>query len=294
MNNYILQVKDLKTYFKTPEGIARAVDGVSFGLKKGEVFALVGESGCGKSVTALSIMQILPKPAGFIEGGEILFEGRDILKLREPAKRKIRGDRISMIFQEPETSLNPVFSVGNQVDEVFAVHRGVGRGSIREKTVRMLRTVGIPDPDQRVNEYPHQMSGGMKQRVMIAMALGCEPDILIADEPTTALDVTIQAQVLTLIDDLREKFHTSVLLITHDLGIVRQQADRIGVMYAGKIVEAAEAEELFRNPRHPYTKRLLESLPSRMGRGRELSVISGSVPSAVNFPEGCRFAERCH
>ncbi|MBU1614298.1 ABC transporter ATP-binding protein [bacterium] len=292
--NYILEVKDLKTYFKTPEGIARAVDGVSFGLKKGEVFALVGESGCGKSVTALSIMQILPKPAGFIEGGEILFEGQDILKLREPAKRKIRGDRISMIFQEPETSLNPVFSVGNQVDEVFAIHKDMGRGSIREKTVRMLKTVGIPDPDQRVNEYPHQLSGGMKQRVMIAMALGCEPDILIADEPTTALDVTIQAQVLTLIDDLREKFHTSVLLITHDLGVVRQQADRIGVMYAGKIVEQAEANELFENPLHPYTKRLLESLPSRMGRGKRLSVISGSVPSAVNFPKGCRFAARCH
>lgn len=292
--DYILQVKDLKTYFKTPEGIARAVDGVSFGLKKREVFALVGESGCGKSVTALSIMQILPKPAGYIEGGEILFEGRDILKLREPARRKIRGDRISMIFQEPETSLNPVFSIGNQVDEVFSLHQNMPKGEIRKKTVQMLKTVGIPDSDQRAGEYPHQMSGGMKQRVMIAMALGCEPDILIADEPTTALDVTIQAQVLTLIDDLRERFHTSVLLITHDLGVVRQMADRIGVMYAGRIVEEAEAEKLFKNPLHPYTKRLLESLPSRMGRGRGLSVISGSVPSAVHFPEGCRFAKRCH
>ena len=293
-NGTVLEVKDLKTFFKTPGGTAKAVNGVSFSLNRGEVFALVGESGCGKSVTALSIMQILQKPAGYVAGGEILFHGRNLVRLAEPEKRKIRGNGISMIFQEPQTSLNPVFTVGNQVDEVFRAHRDLGKKEIRAKTIEMLRLVGIPDPEQRVREYPHQMSGGMKQRVMIAMALGCEPDVLIADEPTTALDVTIQAQVLSLIDDLREKFNTAVLLVTHDLGVVRQTADIIVVMYLGRIVEAAESNDLFDNPAHPYTRKLLQSLPSRMGRGRDLSVIPGTVPSAVNVPEGCPFADRCY
>ncbi len=292
-NETILQVKGLKTYFNTPEGTSKAVDGVTFDLKKGELFCIVGESGCGKSVTALSIMQIVPKPAGYIAGGEILLDGENIPDLPEPEKRAIRGNRISMIFQEPQTSLNPVFTIGNQVDEVFKAHRDLGKEEIRNKTIEMLAKVGIPDPEQRVKEYPHQMSGGMKQRVMIAMALGCEPDVLIADEPTTALDVTIQAQVLNLINSLKEELDTAVLMITHDLGVVRQVADRVGVMYLGKIVETAPTDELFSNPKHPYTKKLLQSLPSRMGRGSRLSVIPGTVPSAVNVPEGCSFAERC-
>ncbi|MFC1479778.1 dipeptide ABC transporter ATP-binding protein [Planctomycetota bacterium] len=293
-NGTVLDVRDLKTFFKTPGGTAKAVNGISFELKKGEVFALVGESGCGKSVTALSIMQILQKPAGYIAGGEIVFNGRNIVELPEPEKRKIRGNGISMIFQEPQTSLNPVFTIGNQVDEVFRAHQDLKKKEIRAKTVEMLKLVGIPDPEEIVKEYPHQLSGGMKQRVMIAMALGCEPDILIADEPTTALDVTIQAQVLSLISDLREKFNTAVLLITHDLGVVKQVAHKIGVMYLGRIVESAECDELFSNPTHPYTKKLLQSLPSRMGRGKDLSVIPGTVPSAINVPEGCPFAERCY
>jgi len=289
----VLAVRDLETRFHTPEGTAFAVNGVSFDLKKGEVFALVGESGCGKSVTALSILRILQKPAGYIAGGRILFKGRDLLELPEPEMRKIRGEGISMIFQEPQTSLNPVFTIGTQLDEVFRVHKKMTRSRRRKKMIEMLSCVGIPDPEQRLKEYPHQLSGGMKQRVMIAMALGCEPDVLIADEPTTALDVTIQAQVLSLIDDMRRRFDTAVLLITHDLGVVRQMADRVGVMYLGRIVETADCDELFRNPVHPYTRKLLQSIPSRVGRGRDLSVIPGTVPPVVNLPPGCAFADRC-
>ncbi|MFH1707380.1 MAG: dipeptide ABC transporter ATP-binding protein [Planctomycetota bacterium] len=289
----VLEVRDLKTHFKTPRGVSRAVDGVSFTIRKGEVFAVVGESGCGKSVTALSIMQILPQPAGYIAGGSILFHGRDIVTLPEPEKRAIRGSGISMIFQEPQTSLNPVFTIGSQLAEVFKAHQHLGAEAIRAKALAMLKLVGISDPEQRLKDYPHQLSGGMKQRVMIAMALGCEPDVLIADEPTTALDVTIQAQVLNLMDDLRTKLNTAILLITHDLGVVRQIAHRVAVMYLGRIVETAPVDELFRNPRHPYTRQLLQSLPSRMQRGARLSVIPGTVPSAINVPPGCPFADRC-
>ena len=289
----LLQVKNLKTRFTTPEGVARAVDGVSFHIHRGETYALVGESGCGKSVTAQSIMQILQKPAGYVADGKVLFEGRDLVTMSEPEKRRIRGNRISMVFQEPQTSLNPVFTVGNQMAEVFRVHRDMARSEIRRESIRMLDRVGIPDPEQRIDEYPHQLSGGMKQRVMIAMAAACRPDVLIADEPTTALDVTIQAQVLQLIEQLREEINTAVLLITHDLGVVRQVADRVGVMYTGKIVETTGCEELFSNPLHPYTRKLLQSIPSRMGRGERLSVIPGTVPPALDLPEGCTFADRC-
>ncbi|MBS3764338.1 MAG: ABC transporter ATP-binding protein, partial [Planctomycetes bacterium] len=289
-NEVLLEVSNLYTRFSTPDGTARAVNGVDFQLRRGETFAIVGESGCGKSVTAQSIMQILQKPSGSVETGKVLFEGADILELPEPRKREIRGNRISMIFQEPQSSLNPVYTIGNQLEEVFRVHRDMSRDEIRSESVRMLELVGIPDPEKRLSEYPHQLSGGMKQRVMIAMAAVCHPDVLIADEPTTALDVTIQAQVLSLIDNLREELNTAVLLITHDLGVVKQVADRVGVMYTGRIVESASCDELFAHPLHPYTRKLLESIPSSMGRGEDLSVIPGSVPSAVDLPPGCTFA----
>ena len=291
--NTVLEVRNLTTRFSTPDGLARAVNGVSFHLHRGETYALVGESGCGKSVTAQSIMQILQKPAGFVADGQVLLEGEDIVRMSEPQKRRVRGNRISMIFQEPQTSLNPVFTVGNQMAEVFRVHRDLPRSEIRRESIDLLDRVGIPDPHRRIDEYPHQLSGGMKQRVMIAMAVACRPDVLIADEPTTALDVTIQAQVLGLLDELREELDTSVLLITHDLGVVRQVADRVGVMYTGKIVETAPCDELFAAPLHPYTRKLLESIPSRLGRKERLSVIPGTVPPALDLPEGCTFADRC-
>ncbi len=289
----VLNIRNLHTRFNTPEGQAEAVNGISFRLQRGEIYALVGESGCGKSVTARSIMQILQKPAGRVVEGEVLLAGRDIIKMSEPEKRRVRGDRISMIFQEPQSSLNPVYTVGNQLREVLRVHRRMTRREMREECVRLLDRVGISDPAQRVEEYPHQLSGGQKQRVMIAMAVACRPEVLIADEPTTALDVTIQAQVLNLLRELQEEMGTSILLITHDLGVVRQMADRVGVMYTGKIVETASCEELFDNPLHPYTRKLLESIPSRMGRGERLSVIPGAVPAALDLPEGCTFADRC-
>lgn len=289
----VLDIRDLRTRFDTPEGVAEAVNGVSFQLRRGEIYALVGESGCGKSVTARSIMQILQKPAGRVATGEVLLEGRDIIKMSAPEKRRVRGDRISMIFQEPQSSLNPVYTVGNQLREVLRIHRRMTRREMRDECIRLLDRVGIPDPDQRITEYPHQLSGGMKQRVMIAMAVACRPEVLIADEPTTALDVTIQAQVLNLLQELQEEMGTSILLITHDLGVVRQMADRVGVMYTGKIVETASCQELFKHPLHPYTRKLLESIPSRMGRGERLSVIPGAVPPALDLPEGCTFADRC-
>ena len=293
-NGVLLKVRDLRTYFRTADGIAKAVDGVSFEIRRGEIFALVGESGCGKTVTALSTIQLLQKPAGFIAGGEIEYRGTDIVRIPEVEKRKLRGNEISMIFQEPMTSLNPVFTVGNQIVEVIRRHQGVDGAEARNRAVRMLDMVRIPESALRLREYPHQLSGGMKQRVMIAIALACQPGLLIADEPTTALDVTIQEQILALVRDLREELGTAVMLITHDLGVVAENADRIAVMYGGKIVEEADRDTLFRNPAHPYTIRLLQSLPSRQKQDVALQTIEGRVPRATQFPPGCRFADRCH
>ena len=293
-DDVLLRVRDLKTYFRTAEGIAKAVDGVSFEIRRGETFALVGESGCGKTVTALSAIQLIQKPAGYIAGGAIEYRGRDIVRIPEVEKRKLRGNEISMIFQEPMTSLNPVFTIGNQIVEVIRRHQGVDGEEARNRAVRMLDVVRIPEPALRFREYPHQLSGGMKQRVMIAIALACQPGLLIADEPTTALDVTIQEQILALIRDLREELGTAVMLITHDLGVVAENADRIAVMYGGKIVEEADRQTLFRNPAHPYTIRLLQSLPSRQKQDVALQTIEGRVPRATQFPPGCRFADRCH
>jgi len=290
----LLRVRELKTYFRTSEGLAKAVDNVSFEIQRGEIFALVGESGCGKSVTALSIIQLVPQPAGFIAGGEIYYKGREIIRLSEWEKRQIRGNEISMIFQEPMTSLNPVLKVGEQIVEAIKLHQGLSGPQSRQKAVEMLERVGIPEAKQRFHEYPHQLSGGMKQRVMIAIALSCQPGLLIADEPTTALDVTIQAEILELIRQLQREFGTAVMLITHDLAVVAEMANRIAVMYAGKIVELAERQRLFENPCHPYTVKLIESLPSRQKRGYSLMTIEGRVPEATRYLEGCRFADRCH
>ncbi len=292
-DNKLLEISNLCTYFHTDEGVAKAVDGVTYNILRGKTLGLVGESGCGKSVTALSIMRLIPSPPGRIERGRVIFEGKDLLKLSEPAMRKIRGNDISMIFQEPMTSLNPVFTVGNQIIEVIRLHQGLGKKEAKQKTVEMLDKVKIPLPKQRVSEYPHQLSGGMKQRVMIAMAIACNPKLLIADEPTTALDVTIQAQILDLLRDLQKEFHMSILLITHDLGVIAEMANYVAIMYASKIVEYADAEELFGNPKHPYTVGLFGSLP-RVGRAKgKLSVIPGNVPNPIEFPEGCKFNPRC-
>ena len=293
MSEPLLRVDSLKTYFRTPEGIALAVDGVSFEIQHNEIFAIVGESGCGKSVTALSISQLVPQPTGFIAGGEIHYKGREITQLPEVEKRKIRGNEIAMIFQEPMTSLNPVFTVGNQILEAIRQHQEIGGNAAKNAAIEMLDLVGIPEPTRRFEEYPHQLSGGIRQRVMIAIALSCQPGLLIADEPTTALDVTIQAQILELIKQLQREFGMAVLLITHDLGVVSEIADRIAVMYAGKIVETAEWRTLYHNPRHPYTAKLFDSLPSRQKRGDALQTIQGRVPQATQYPEGCRFADRC-
>ena len=293
MSEVLLRVENLKKYFRTVEGLARAVDGVSFEVRSNEIFALVGESGCGKSVTALSIMQLVPQPTGFIAGGRAYYRGQEITSLPEVGKRKIRGVEIAMIFQEPMTSLNPVFTVGNQIAEAFDQHRGIRGKSAKSATIEMLDLVGIPDPAQRFDEYPHQLSGGMKQRVMIAMALSCRPGLLIADEPTTALDVTIQAQILELITRLQQELGMAVLLITHDLGVVSNMADRVGVMYAGKMVELSDWQTLYRNPCHPYTIKLLESLPSRQKRGSVLQTMRGRVPKSTEYADGCRFLDRC-
>ncbi len=290
----ILEVQGLKTFFRTSEGTARAVDGLSIQIRAGESFALVGESGCGKSVTALSIIQLIQKPAGYIAAGNIIYKGRDIIHLAEKDKRRLRGNDISMIFQEPMTSLNPVFTVGQQIMEVIRRHQGVTGKAVRDQAIDMLDLVKIPEPALRFKEYPHQLSGGMKQRVMIAIALACRPGLLIADEPTTALDVTIQEQILSLIRELRERFGTAVLLITHDLGVVAENADRVGVMYAGRIVEQGDLQTVLQHPCHPYTIKLLESLPSARKRQEALQTIEGRVPPATQFPEGCRFADRCY
>ncbi|HHL40853.1 MAG TPA: dipeptide ABC transporter ATP-binding protein [Deltaproteobacteria bacterium] len=290
----VIEVRDLRTYFRTPAGTAKAVDGVSFSIREGETFALVGESGCGKSVTALSIIQLVAEPAGFIAGGEILLRGRNIVKLPETEKRRIRGNDISMIFQEPMTSLNPVFTIGEQIAESVRLHQGKSRREARAAAVEMLGRVGLPDPGALYDEYPHRLSGGMRQRVMIAIALACRPELLIADEPTTALDVTIQDQILGLIRELQRELRTAVLLITHNLAVVYRNAGRVGVMYGGKMVETASTAALFRNPLHPYTLKLLRSVPGADKRGAALDTIPGSVPPATDFPPGCRFSGRCH
>ena len=293
MSDVLLELRELQTHFFTDDGVVRAVDGVSYDVHAGETLAVVGESGSGKSVTALSILRLVATPPGRIVGGSITFRGRDLLSLSETEMRAIRGKEISMIFQEPMTSLNPVYSCGEQIIEVLMLHEKLSRPAARERAVELLKKVGIPSPEQRVDEYPHQMSGGMRQRVMIAMALACKPALLIADEPTTALDVTIQAQILELLKRLRGELGMAVLLITHDLGVVAETADRVAVMYAGQVVEYCGVRDTFRATRHPYTAGLLASLP-RLGAERErLRVIPGNVPNPVRFPTGCRFHPRC-
>jgi len=286
----LLEIKNLTTAFPGEDRLLKAVDDVSFSLQKGEVLCLVGESGCGKSMTALSILRLVPPP-GSILGGELLFDGRDLMKMEEEDIRLIRGDRISMVFQEPMSALNPVFTLGDQVSEVLRVHRGMNREEAHLKAVELLGRVGIPDPERRADEYPHQMSGGMQQRALIAMAMACEPDLLIADEPTTALDVTVQAQILRLMERLVRGHDRSLLLITHDLGVVAEVADRVCVMYAGVIVEISPVKPLFAQPEHPYTMGLMASLPSP-GQ-RRFHPIPGSVPDLADMPSGCRFHPRC-
>lgn len=289
----LIEVQDLKTHFRTEDGIATAVDGVTWSLERGKTLALVGESGCGKSVTALSIMRLVPDPPGRIVGGKVLFEGKDLLALSEPEMRRIRGNRIAMIFQEPMSSLNPVYTVGYQIVEAVELHQNLRGKAAWDVAVESLRAVGIPAPEKRVHDYPHQLSGGMRQRVMIAMALSCNPSLLIADEPTTALDVTIQAQILALLRKLQMERNMGVVLITHDLGVVAEVADEVCVMYASKIVERADIHELFANPLHPYTQGLFRSIP-RLGHLKDrLDVIPGNVPNPLRFPPGCKFHPRC-
>jgi oligopeptide/dipeptide ABC transporter ATP-binding protein len=289
----LLQVSDLKTCFFTQEGIVPAVDGISFEIHTGETVGLVGESGSGKSMTALSLLRLIPDPPGKIVSGAIRYGGEDLMKKSEAQMRSIRGNHISMIFQEPMTSLNPVFSIGYQIQEVLRRHQGMSRKSAREKSVNLLHSVGFAMPEKQIDHYPHQLSGGMRQRAMIAMALSCQPGLLIADEPTTALDMTIQAQILAIMAALREKTGMSILLITHDLGVVSELADRVIVMYAGKIVETAPVVALFSDPKHPYTQGLLKSIPSIHESRDRLHVIPGAVPKPTNFPAGCRFHPRC-
>ena len=296
----LLRVEDLRTYFHLHDHTVRAVDGVSFTLTKGETFGLVGESGCGKSITSMSVMRLIPTPPGKIETGRVLLDGEDLLKVPDSRMRQIRGNRISMIFQEPMTSLNPVFSVGFQIGEVLRLHRGMDKKEALDEGVRLLDLVGVSDPAERINEYPFQLSGGLRQRVMIAMAMACNPSILIADEPTTALDVTIQAQILRLMRDLKERVDTSILFITHDLAVIASFTDRVMVMYAGVVVEAAPVRTIFRQPMHPYTEGLLSSIPTLGdtkkgpdGKRKLLKAIPGNLPDHRNFPAGCRFAARC-
>ena len=295
----ILQIEDLQTHFFTAVGTVRAVDGVSYALKAGETLGVVGESGCGKSVTALSILRLVANPPGRIVGGAVRFEGRNLLEVSEPEMERIRGNEISMIFQEPMTSLNPLYTVGKQIAEAVALHQGLSKRDAWDRAVEMLKRVSIPEPERRAHAYPHQLSGGMRQRVMIAMALSCNPKVLIADEPTTALDVTIQAQILDLMRELQETFGTAIILITHDMGVVAENADRVVVMYAGRKVEETDAARLFDNPGHPYTRGLLASIPHldtaahSDARRARLNEIRGMVPSLFNLPRGCSFAPRC-
>ncbi len=292
-NETLLEVDNLRVHFHSARGVARAVDGVSFRVRRGETFGLVGESGCGKTVTALSVMRLVPTPPGRIVGGRVMLNGQDLHGLPESSLRRIRGDRIGMVFQEPMGALNPVFTVGQQVTEVLRRHRDVSRRQAAELAVQMLERVRIPEPARRMTEYPHQLSGGMQQRVVIAMALACGPDLLIADEPTTALDVTTQARILELLRELQRELAMSVLLITHDLGVIAEAADRVGVMYGGRIVECAGVNAIFHDPQHPYMAGLLRSLPGRQRGGHPLPAIAGSVPSPLAYPSGCRFHPRC-
>jgi peptide/nickel transport system ATP-binding protein len=297
MAERLLEIRDLRTYFRTDEGMVHAVDGVSMAIGEGETLGIVGESGCGKSVTAFSVMRLLPIPPAQIVGGEILFRGRDLLTLSESAMRAIRAREIAMVFQEPMTSLNPVYSIGEQIAEVVRLHERLGRRPAMDRAVEMLRLVRIAHPERRVRDYPHQFSGGMRQRVMIAMALACNPKLLIADEPTTALDVTIQAQILDLLGHLKERMGMAVMLITHAMGVIAETAQRVVVMYAGKVVEEAPVERLFANPRHPYTQGLIRSIPRidmAAVRKTRLQTIAGTVPRLINPPVGCRFAARCN
>jgi peptide/nickel transport system ATP-binding protein/oligopeptide transport system ATP-binding protein len=289
----LLRVEDLKTWFHTDEGTAKAVDGVSFDVLPRETLGIVGESGCGKSVTSLSILRLVPQPPGDIAGGRILFRGLDLLGLPEKEMRKIRGDDIAMIFQEPMTSLNPVYTVGDQIGEVIRLHRQVSKGEARERSIEMLSRVRIPDPEQRVDEYPHQLSGGQRQRVMIAMALACDPALLIADEPTTALDVTVQAQILALLNQLQDEYGMSIILITHDLGVIAETAHRVVVMYAGVVAEVGTAEQVFGGPNHPYTEGLKAAIPKLGEKIERLHTIPGSVPSPYEEIIGCPFQNRC-
>ena len=289
----ILELKNLRTWYSTDNGIAKAVDGVSFSLARNRTLGIVGESGCGKSVTALSVMRLVPMPPGYFAGGESLWKGNDLLKISEEKMRKLRGNEIAMIFQEPMSSLNPVFTCGYQIMEQILIHRDINQKEAKERSVELLNLVGISNPAERFSSYPHELSGGMRQRVMIAMALSCNPALLIADEPTTALDVTVQAQILDLIGKLQADTGMSVMLITHDFGVVAELCEEVLVMYASRVVEKGSVEQLFKNPLHPYTRGLLKSFP-RLGSQKErLHVIEGNVPSAVNLPEGCRFAGRC-
>jgi peptide/nickel transport system ATP-binding protein len=296
MGERLLEVKGLKTYFYTDEGVVRAVDGVSLHIDKGETLGVVGESGCGKTVTALSVMRLIPMPPGRIVEGQILYQGRDLVTLPTAQMRKVRGKEICMVFQEPMTSLNPVFTIGEQIAEAVRLHEGFGRRDAMDKTIDMLKLVHIPNPERRIKEYPHQLSGGMRQRVMIAMALSCNPKLLIADEPTTALDVTIQAQILELLNELKAKLGMAVMLITHDMGVIAETAQRVVVMYAAKVVEEAPVKELFKEPLHPYTQGLLRSIPRidlAAIKKQRLEAIPGVVPSLIDVPPGCRFAPRC-
>jgi oligopeptide/dipeptide ABC transporter ATP-binding protein len=293
MSEKLLRVKGLKTYFYTQEGVLPAVDGLDFDLEAGETLAVVGESGCGKSVTAFSILRLIPEPPGKIIGGQILYEGKDLLKYSKAEMHTVRGNSISMIFQEPMTSLNPVFTVGSQISGPLTAHQGMTKQQARARAVEMLGLVGLPNPAKCVDHYPHQLSGGMRQRVMTAMALACNPKILIADEPTTALDVTIQAQILRLLMDIKQRLGTAIILITHDLGIVAQTAERVMVMYAGEAVEYAGVKQLYEQPGHPYTVGLLESIPKLREERERLYNIKGTIPSPDQYPGGCRFSPRC-
>ncbi|HSN83186.1 MAG TPA: ABC transporter ATP-binding protein [Polyangiales bacterium] len=293
MTEPLLSLRHLVVAFDTDEGYLRAVDDVSFDVAPGKTLGVVGESGCGKSVTSLAMMRLIPSPPGFIEQGEALFEGRDLLRISEPEMRRLRGDEISMIFQEPMTSLNPVYTVGSQIIEAIRLHRNISRRAARAQAIELLDLVGIPAPSERIDSYPHTLSGGMRQRAMIAMALACQPRLLIADEPTTALDVTIQAQILDLLRSLQAELGMSIIFISHDLGVMAEFAHEIVVMYAGRVVERAETHDLFRNPRHPYTRGLLQSLPSLQNRGHRLRTIPGIVPDLRTLPPGCRFRDRC-
>jgi peptide/nickel transport system ATP-binding protein/oligopeptide transport system ATP-binding protein len=294
-NNNLLDIQNLRTYFDVHGYVAKAVDNVSLAIGKGKTLGLVGESGCGKSVTAHSIIKLIPQPPGRIVGGKIFFEGQNILEFSEAKMRKIRGNRISMIFQEPMTSLNPVFSVGNQVGEVIRLHQKLSRKDTRDRVIKMFQLVGIPEPEKRLSNYPHQLSGGMRQRVMIAMALACTPRLMIADEPTTALDVTIQAQILDLMNKLKDDTGAAILFITHDLGVIAEMAQFVVVMYIGKVMEYTDVKTIFSNPKHPYTVGLLDSIPvlGRETEGGRLKTITGIVPSLFNLPEGCLFSDRC-